>query len=272
MKKWCLKVVGGLAVAVMLLNLMLVPGVQAKLSEPWNEPPSRQHQEQQSCGCAQSVDSSTYKVCHSCDFQSGLTLLAPDAPILRNLQVDDQMAAIQSNFGTVLWQNASLHVQKGSQWQIVVVPIAPAGATSDETKVLLAGTQDGTTFHLFVFGMLLEQSTKRVNSAFSGRVTFYESGGGKVATADFVDGEPVAVSVPNQNQVTPLGLNWGCFGDCLLTLGLEVWPICVPACSFCASLPAPYNPGVLDMCGLHWRSGIHLHFGLLGINHKKVRC
>ena len=51
MKKWCLKIVGGLAVAIMLCNLLLVPGVQAKPSEPWDEPLSRQHQEQQGCGC-----------------------------------------------------------------------------------------------------------------------------------------------------------------------------------------------------------------------------
>lgn len=237
MRKWCLKVMRGLAVAVILFNLLLVPGAQARVAEPWNESPSGRHQEQQGCGCAQSVDVSTCKVCHSCDFQSGLTWLAPDAPILRNLQMDDQIAAIQSNFGTVLWQNASLNVPKGSQWQIVVAPIAPAEATSDETKILLAGTQDGTTFHLLVFGMLLEQSAKRVNPAFSGRVTFYEAGGDKVATADFVDGETVAVSV--SNQVTPSGLNWGCFGDCLLTLGLEVWPICCTCLQLLCLSPHP---------------------------------
>lgn len=54
MKKWCLKVVGGLAVAVTLLNLVLVPSAQARVSEPWNEPPPGQQQERQGCGCGKS--------------------------------------------------------------------------------------------------------------------------------------------------------------------------------------------------------------------------
>jgi len=53
MKKRCLKVVGGLAVAVMLLNLVLVPSAQARVTEPWDEPlPGRE--ERQGCGCGKS--------------------------------------------------------------------------------------------------------------------------------------------------------------------------------------------------------------------------
>jgi len=182
--------------------------------------------------------------CETCDFytpQLGLVSLAADNGILQSLQEEDQLVTLQQNFGKVLWRNASLYLPEENQGHIVVAPIIGSTEnTADEIRFLLAVTEDGNIFQIIVLGISLEQPGE-ARSTCGGSMAFYAPDGSELVTADFVEGKITNINISDQPMIT--GLNWGCFGDCLLSLGLDFLPVCVSACSLCASFPNPYNPG-----------------------------
>ena len=162
-------------------------------------------------------------------------------PVLESLKQTPEATLVKDNLGGLLWDQSTvqLHVIEDKPWQILAVPILNTNAT--EVQIMLAATEDGSQFRILVFGMQRENSEIDKHQSFSGTLKFYSPDGNLLISALYSDGK--LQSIENRtNEISPTGLNWGCFGDCLLAIGYDIWTGCGYTCTLCVSALTPYNP------------------------------
>jgi len=188
---------------------------------------------------ASTIDEKSPVECGCCE-QTGtkdIVVLSQDDPYLVALQLTTEVKSVEDNFGTLLWDQAFLQSTEGNPWQVITIPIE--NKRTKETQLLLAGTQDGTTFRVLVFGLDLEQPKDEASQqSFNGSLKFYQPTGKLLYLAVYQNGN-LRELVNRTNEVTPLGLNWGCFIGCI---GRAIPINCVYSCSLCAVVLTPYNP------------------------------
>jgi hypothetical protein len=188
---------------------------------------------------ASTIDEKSLVECNCCD-QTGtkqVVALSQEDPYLVTLQLTSEVKSAEDNFGTLLWDQAFLQSTEGNPWQVVTIPIE--NKRTKETQLFFAGTQDGTTFRVLVFGLDLEQPKDEASQqSFNGSLKFYQPTGKLLYLAVYQDGN-LRELVNRTNEVTPLGLNWGCFTACI---GRALPTYCMVPCYACAVVPTPYNP------------------------------
>jgi len=164
-----------------------------------------------------------------------------DDPVLESLKQTPEAALVNDNLGELQWNQATVQSQliEDKPWQILAVPIVNTNTT--EVQILLAATEDGSLFRILVFGMQSEDLKIDNGQGFSGTLKFYSPDGNLLISAIYSDGKLQSIE-NSTSEISPTGLNWGCFGDCLGNIGYDLWIGCYSICSACASVPIPSNP------------------------------
>jgi hypothetical protein len=188
---------------------------------------------------ASTIDEKSLEECGCCQ-QTGnnqVVVLSQEDPYLVALQLTAEVKSVADNFGTLRWDQAVLQSTEGNPWQVITIPIE--NKRTKETQLLLAGTQDGNTFRILVFGLELEKSNDEASQqSFNGSLKFYLPTGKLLYLAVYQNGNVNEV-VNRTNEVTPMGLNWGCFLACV---GRAIPTYCLATCYFCAVVLSPINP------------------------------
>jgi hypothetical protein len=188
----------------------------------------------------------------SCCNKTGTSMksISLDDPVLESLKQTPEAALVKDNLGELLWNQATVQSQliEDKPWQILTVPIVNTNTT--EAQVLLAATEDRSQFRILVFGMQPEDLKIDKGQGFSGTLKFYSPDGNLLISAIYSDGK-LQSTENGTSEISPTGLNWGCFGDCLLTMGYDLWIGCYSICSACSSIPVPYNPMCLACAGCY---------------------
>jgi hypothetical protein len=209
-----------LLVSLVLVGLLVAPtGLMVQAGE--GEPPER---------------------CASCSDVGGpqqtVRLLPSNDPLVRELSDTEDAREVLHNFGALQWDQATAITYEGSERQVLAVPIR---SKTDESQVLLAEIRDGKEFVVLVLGVTYDGNTLTDHpTGFTGTLNFYNPTGELAITATFVEGE-----LQNVEKLAALrspGLNWDCFTDCLLHLGLQFGSECIWLCYYCAGFFHPYNP------------------------------
>ena len=170
--------------------------------------------------------------------------LSHEDPYLVALQLTAEVKSAEDNFGALLWDQAYLQSNEANPWQVVTIPIE--NKHIQETQLLFAGTQDGNTYRILVFGLEIEKSkSEGFQQSFNGSLKFYEPTGKLMYLGVFKDG--ILKEVVNRtNEVSTMGLDWGCFLGCV---GRAIPSQCTPYCLLCAVAPTPYNPACIVCAG-----------------------
>lgn len=183
------------------------------------------------------------EACSCCD-KTGTSMksISLDDPVLESLKQTPEAALVKDNLGDLIWDQSTiqLHVIEDKHWQILAVPILNTNST--EVQIMLAATEDGSQFRILVFGMQPEDLKIDKGQDFSGTLKFYSPDGNLLISAVYSDGK--LQSTENRtSEISPTGLNWGCFGDCLWTLFTsEMQSQCTYVCISCAIGPSPLSP------------------------------
>jgi len=181
--------------------------------------------------------------CSCCD-KTGTSMrsISLNDPVLESLKQTPEAALVKDNLGELLWNQATVQSQliEDKPWQILAVPIVNTNTT--EAQILLAATEDGSQFRILVFGMQPENSKNDNGQGFSGTLKFYSPDGNLLISAIYRDGK-LQSTEKSTSEISPTGLNWGCFGDCLWTLFTsEMQQQCTYVCTSCAIAPSPLSP------------------------------
>ena len=195
---------------------------------------------------ASTTDTTSLDECGCC-LQTGakqVVVLTQEDPYLIALQLTAEVKSAEDNFGTLLWDQAYLQSTEGNPWQVITVPIE--NKHTKETQLLFAGTQDGNTFRILVFGLEVEKPTHEdAQQSFSGSLKFYESTGKLIYLGVYQDG--ILKEVVNRtDEVSPQGLDWGCFLSCI---GINIPGFCLTPCIICAGAAVPTNPFCIVCAG-----------------------
>lgn len=184
--------------------------------------------ESEECSCCYKTDKS-------------MRSISLDDPVLESLKQTPEAALVNDNLGELLWNQATVQSQliEDKPWQILAVPIVTTNTT--EVQILLAATEDGSQFRILVFGMQPENSKNDNGQGFSGTLKFYSPDGKLLISAVYSDGK--LQSTENRtSEISPTGLNWGCFWDCLGIIGYDMWISCGSTCILCVSVFIPISP------------------------------
>lgn len=193
---------------------------------------------------ASTTDTTSLDEC-GCGLQTGdkhVVVLTQEDPYLIALQLTAEVKSAENNFGTLLWDQAYLQSTEGNPWQVITVPIE--NKHTKETQLLFAGTQDGNTFRILVFGLEVEKLTHEdAQQSFSGSFKFYEPTGKLICLGGYQDG--ILKDAVNQTDEVR-GLDWGCFLSCI---GENIPTYCLTSCIVCAGAAEPTNPFCVACAG-----------------------
>ena len=195
---------------------------------------------------ASTTVTTSHDECGGC-LQTGanqVSVLTQEDPYLIALQLTAEVKSAEDNFGTLLWDQAYLQSTEGNPWQVITVPIE--NKHIKETRLLFAGTQDGNTFRILIFGLEVEKPTlEDAQQSFSGRLKFYKPTGKLIYLGVYQDG--ILKEVVNRtDEVSPLGLNWDCF---LIRIAKNIPPYCLTTCTVCAGVAVSANPFCIECAG-----------------------
>jgi hypothetical protein len=182
---------------------------------------------------------------YGCCLQTGanqIDILSQEDPYLIALKLTAEVKSAEDNFGTLLWDQAYLQSTEGNPWHVITVPIE--SKHTKETQLLFAGTQDGNTFRILVFGLEVENPAyEDAQQSFSGSFKFYVPTGKLIFMSEYQDG--ILTEVVNQTDEVK-GLDWGCFLSCI---GENIPTYCLTSCIICAGAAVPTNPFCIACAG-----------------------